>query len=268
MAVLNKRDRRELDWPRHQRHQFFQPSEDLARFVVGYWHVSWRYTTPYRQLIVALPQVNLSYRCGGLPEVHGVSRGHTFRELAGSSCAFGVTFRPGCFRPFLGTAVRSITDRSVPAAEVFAGVPDRPEIPLIEAMLRQRLPASDPSADLATAAVETIATEPGIQRVDLLARHLELSVRQLERLFAEHVGVGPKWVIRRYRLQEAVDRMDEAKPIDWATLADTLGYADQAHLTRDFTRMFSEPPTAYAARYHGRRQHLPSGESASRTAND
>jgi AraC-like DNA-binding protein len=253
MVVLNKRDTRELDWPRHQHHQFFRPSEDLAQFVVTYWHASWRYVTPYRQLIVPLPQVNLSYRNGTVPEVHGVSRGHTFKELAGNGCAFGVTFRPGCFRRFLGVAVCSITDRSVPAAQVFADVPDRPEIPLIEAMLRRRLPAPDPSVDLAAASIDTIATEPRIQRVDLLARHLDLSVRQLERLFAEHVGVGPKWVIRRYRLQEAADRMEDAQPIDWATLADTLGYAGQSHLTRDFTRMFSEPPTAYAARYHGKR---------------
>lgn len=259
MAVLNKRDRRELDWSRHQRHRFFPPSEDLAQFVVGYWHASWRYTTPYRQLIVPLPQVNLVYRCGAGPEIHGVSRGHTFRELAGNGCAFGVTFRPGCFRRFLNAEVRSITGRAVPAAEVFADVPDRPEIPLIEDMLRRPLQAPDPAADLATAAIDTIATEPGIQRVDLLARHLGLSVRQLERLFAEHVGVGPKWVIRRYRLQEAAGRMESAKPIDWATLANTLGYADQAHLTRDFTRMFSEPPTAYAARY---------GENPNNAAND
>ena len=253
MVVLNKRDTRELTWPRHQRHQYFRPSEDLAEYVVRYWHASWRYETPYRQLVVPLPQVNLSYRCGGRPEVHGVSRGHAFKELAGCGCAFGVTFRPGCFRRFLGASVGSLTDRSVAAAEVFAEVPGQPEIAQIEAMLRRVLPAVDPAADLAAAVVEVIATEPGIQRVDLLARHVGLSVRGLERLFAEHVGVGPKWVIRRYRLQEAAVRMEDARPIDWAELAGVLGYADQAHLTRDFTRMFSEPPTVYAARYRGRR---------------
>jgi AraC-like DNA-binding protein len=118
---------------------------------------------------------------------------------------------------------------------------------------RWRLPAPDPSADLAAGIIETIATEPGIHRVDLLAARFGLTVRRLERLFAEHVGVGPKWVIRRYRLQEAAGRMAGVKPIDWAALADALGYADQPHLTRDFTRMFSEPPTAYAARYQGKR---------------
>ena len=74
-------------------------------------------------------------------------------------------------------------------------------------------------------------------------------MRRLQRLFAEHVGVGPKWVIRRYRLHEVTERMSAGAPIDWAALAADLGYADQAHLTRDFTDLFGEPPTAYARRY-------------------
>ncbi|MFJ9752413.1 hypothetical protein ACIRVM_42525, partial [Streptomyces chartreusis] len=34
--------------------------------------------------------------------------------------------------------------------------------------------------------------------------------------------------------------------VDWATLAADLGYADQAHLVRDFTATVGVPPTAYA----------------------
>jgi AraC-like DNA-binding protein len=71
----------------------------------------------------------------------------------------------------------------------------------------------------------------------------------LQRLFAEHVGVPPKWVIRRYRLREVTDRLDAGEPVDWGPLAAELGYADQAHLTRDFAAMFGEPPTRYAERY-------------------
>jgi AraC-like DNA-binding protein len=43
--------------------------------------------------------------------------------------------------------------------------------------------------------------------------------------------------------------MDSGASIDWAGLAADLGYADQAHFTRDFTAMFGETPTQYAARY-------------------
>jgi len=74
-------------------------------------------------------------------------------------------------------------------------------------------------------------------------------VRGLQRLFAEYVGIGPKWVIRRYRLREITERLAAGGPVDWAGLAAELGYADQAHLVRDFRAMVGETPTWYAQRY-------------------
>jgi AraC-like DNA-binding protein len=74
-------------------------------------------------------------------------------------------------------------------------------------------------------------------------------VRRLQRLFADYVGVGPKWVIRRYRLHEITERMAAGGRIDWLRLALQLGYADQAHLSRDFTAIVGETPTRYAQRY-------------------
>jgi hypothetical protein len=41
--------------------------------------------------------------------------------------------------------------------------------------------------------------------------------------------------MRWARLQEAAARADGGEPVDWAALARDLGYADRAHLTRDFT---------------------------------
>ncbi|MFD3747009.1 helix-turn-helix domain-containing protein [Nocardia sp. NPDC058633] len=86
-------------------------------------------------------------------------------------------------------------------------------------------------------------------RVDALAQRFGLSMRGMQRLFAEYVGVGPKWVVRRYRLHEVTERLAHGAEIDWAALAAELGYADQAHLSRDFRAIFGEPPTRYAQRY-------------------
>ncbi|MEO5873514.1 MAG: helix-turn-helix domain-containing protein, partial [Streptosporangiaceae bacterium] len=66
-----------------------------------------------------------------------------------------------------------------------------------------------------------------------------------QRLFAEYVGVSPKWVLRRARLQKAATRADRGDTIDWAALAAELGYADQAHLVRDFTATVGLPPARY-----------------------
>jgi AraC-like DNA-binding protein len=73
--------------------------------------------------------------------------------------------------------------------------------------------------------------------------------RRLQRLFADYVGVSPKWVMRRARLHEAALRAEAggAASVNWAGLAADLGYADQAHLTRDFTATIGVPPTRYAA---------------------
>ena len=74
-----------------------------------------------------------------------------------------------------------------------------------------------------------------------------LTARSLQRLFAEYVGVSPKWVMRRARLHEAAQRASGGEPIDWAELAADLGYADQAHLSRDFTATLGVSPTKYTS---------------------
>jgi AraC-like DNA-binding protein len=76
-------------------------------------------------------------------------------------------------------------------------------------------------------------------------------VRTLQRRFADHIGISPKAVIRRYRLYEAAEAAREAE-IDWGALAADLGYADQAHLVRDFRAGFGVTPAAYAARNRAR----------------
>jgi AraC-like DNA-binding protein len=245
------RDARELGgaWTAYQRHEFPTPSPDLARHVEHYWSVSWSYAEPYRQLIVPYPNVQLTFT-GGAATVHGVSSGHQVKVLDGCGQVFGVAFRPGCFRPFLGSAVSGITDRSIDAREVFGpSLPDPADVASVEQFLRARLPEPDPRALEAAGVVAEIAGRPATTRVEELARDLGTSARQLQRLFAEYVGIGPKWVVRRYRLHEVTQRLAAGAQVDWATLAAELGYADQAHLVRDFREMFGEPPTRYAARY-------------------
>lgn len=246
------RDERELGgaWRRFQDHAFPNPSPDLAPFVDHYWIVSWDYAQPYRQLVVPYPNVHLTF-FEGRAMVQGVCTGHRIKVLTGRAGVFGVAFRPGCFRPFLRASVTTITDREVDAADVFG--PDLPagdvDVAAVEGFLRARLPPPDPRADAAADAVALIAAKPDITRVDAVARELGVGVRWLQRLFAEYVGVGPKWVIRRYRLHEVTERLAKGAEIDWAALATELGYADQAHFVRDFREMFGEPPTWYAGRY-------------------
>ena len=260
------RDTRELRgaWTTFQRHWYADPAQELAPFVSGYWAAEWdlRGQEPYRQKIVPYPTVQLTFR-DGEALVRGPERGHIVRVLAGRGRVFGVAFRPGCFRPFLGASVSTITGRALPASAVFGpGCPGdisrdtgtfeelaQNAARQLDAFLVDRRPAPDPSAEQAAAIVARVQAEPQIKRVDALAERAGLGVRRLQRLFAEHVGLGPKWVIRRYRLHEVGERLAAGADIDWVGLAGELGYADQAHFIRDFTAMVGESPTRYAERY-------------------
>jgi AraC-like DNA-binding protein len=251
-----ERDPRELDgaWTRHQRISHPEPAPDLAPFVERFWAVEWDYATPYRQKIVPLPNVQITVVPGGAPEVHGVSSRFGVKELAGRGRVVGAAFRVGAFRAFADGPVTALTDRTLRADELptLDGAPDEPvTTTALEEWLRRQLPAAapDPAGREAAEAVALVAADPSVRRVDQLAGATGSNVRRLQRLFAEHVGVGPKWVIRRYRLHEVTERMAAGTRIDWAGLAADLGYADQAHLVRDFTDLFGEPPTHYAKRY-------------------
>lgn len=251
---MNERDTRELGgaWVHHQRHRFPTPAPDLAPFVERYWAVDWDYATPYRQKVVPYPNVQVTVRPGAVPEVHGVSSRFGVKVLEGRGRVVGAAFRPGAFRAFADGPVSELTDRTRRADELplFEGAPAEPVTAgTLEAWLRHRLPAPSPAAQDAIAAVAMIVGNPDLRRVDQLAVVTGTGVRRLQRLFAEHVGVGPKWVIRRYRLHEVTERMAAGGRVDWAGLAVELGYADQAHLVRDFTDLFGESPTHYARRY-------------------
>ncbi len=70
--------------------------------------------------------------------------------------------------------------------------------------------------------------------------------RQLERQFRALAGVTPKGYARRARFERARDRLWAAPATRLSALAAECGYADQAHLTREFTAFAGQPPGRWA----------------------
>ena len=194
----------------------------------------------------------------GRSGVMGVLTGRFTRELDGRGRAFGVRFRPAGFQPFLGAPVATLTDRRLAVADVFGPAGDRlvaellaapgePELTAAaEAFLLARRPAPDPDVALVNQVVDQIMADHDLTRVEDAAARSGIGTRRLQRLFATYVGVTPKWVIRRSRLHEAVERLDQGQQVDLAFLARELGYFDQAHFARDFRAAVGRPPAAYA----------------------
>ncbi|MBI2708615.1 MAG: helix-turn-helix transcriptional regulator [Actinobacteria bacterium] len=245
----------------HFRLERFPPSPSVGRFVDRYWVVTWDRCgqPPYTQHVLAHPVVNISFVDGGPGIVHGPTTRLGSRTLVGAGRALGVMFRPAGFRPMLRRSMSTIVDADVrlgtvlgaAAAGVAAAVAraSGPEdmAMVVDGALRSLVPHGRRSSEATTELAEQIAADPACRRVEALAAGQAVSVRQLQRRFADHVGLSPKAVIRRYRLYEAAERARAGPAVDWAALAAELGYSDQAHLTREFTDLLGLSPGRYVA---------------------
>jgi AraC-like DNA-binding protein len=178
-----------------------------------------------------------------------------------SSHVIGVRFRPGAAIDLLGVSGNELLDDSALAADVW-----RAQGRSLDDALASAANARDALAVLSSALVERArrALEPDrrVQRavaaldatfgelpIPALARGAGVSERQLERLFAERVGYGPKLYARVARLWRAVGIMDKSQGAalaSFAQVAAASGYSDQAHLVREFRALCGVTPGAYA----------------------
>jgi AraC-like DNA-binding protein len=169
----------------------------------------------------------------------------------------GVKFRPGGLAALSGVHAGDLRNRTVPAVEVLPestvaalralGPGTSPEDCRATADGALALVAGEPDPEYA-ALLEVVATmlaDRSLVRVGQVEGACGLGTRSLQRLFARYVGVSPKWVLARYRMHDVVTALDEGYAGSLADLAAQHGWFDQAHFTREFTRLVGVTPGEY-----------------------
>jgi AraC-like DNA-binding protein len=237
----------------------FQPQGDLRLFVDRFWSVRWdlRGREPHPQETLPHPCVNLAIEAGK-SAIYGIGKRKFTAVLQGKGQVVGAKFRPGMFAPFVSVSATSLTGHVVPLRDLFKGAASlerealratstADRVGALEAFLRERLPQRNEEAERAAYATELALADREITSVEGLADRCNASTSALQRLFRKWVGVGPKWVIRRARVQEAAERVAAGEHVNWAQLASELGYCDQTHLIKDFRAQVGLSPGAYAA---------------------
>ena len=68
------------------------------------------------------------------------------------------------------------------------------------------------------------------------------SERQIQRMFKEYIGINPKTYQRIMRFRNTWENVTKIRQADWAQMAYAMGYADQAHLIRDFKSLAGVTP--------------------------
>ena len=242
-----------------------EPTSGAAYWIERIWSVTWNLGDDLSTTsIVPHPAVSLTvergegHRAGRQGDgvwLTGVVSDRFDVRHEGSGGAVGLKFHPGGFTALTGIAASSLTDMVVRAGAVLDGADALSLLPLDAQESRDALCAyvegwatpRDPAFDLVRAVLDRLA-DPSTMRVDQLADSFGFSPRTLQRLLGRYVGVGPKWLLRRQRLHDAVAEIDDGFDGSLADLAAGLGWYDQSQFARDFRAMVGISPTDYRHR--------------------
>ena len=194
----------------------FAPAPDLAALVERHWLVTWALPEGREASVTLLPHpcVNLVLD-GGRLAVAGVGRERFTYVYRGAGRVFGVKFRPGAFRPFLGAPVSTITDVTMPAERAVGPARGRARARDGRAAARRAadrggrgvpagaVAAGGPAGRARRADRRGAAARPGDRPRRGRRRPVRPAAPHAAAAVRRYVGVSPKWVLRRYRLHEA-----------------------------------------------------------------
>lgn len=80
--------------------------------------------------------------------------------------------------------------------------------------------------------------------VGVVAMNLGISERHLRRVFRDTIGISPKAFAKLVRFKRALRAVRENARVNWADIAATTGYYDQAHLIAEFRTIAGVTPSA------------------------
>lgn len=173
----------------------------------------------------------------------------------GSFCGVQFDLEPPAVRAIFGVPARELLQTTVGLDDLLGAdaerwvqrLHDAPDAAarfrLLDALLLRRMADAPPSRhpDL-DRAWRRLLDSGGAIRIEALADELGASRRTLTTRFADHLGIAPKLAARLIRVEAARRRLGTA-PL--ARLAAEHGFADQAHMTREFRALTGRAPTGF-----------------------
>ena len=187
----------------------------------------------------------------------GLFAGPVTIDSFGASNCIQVNFTPLGARRFFDMPMTELTDRMVVLDDLLGaeGTSLRDELgnapgwqrrfDITEAFLLRKLGEADAPSPEVTWAYERIAASGGRAKVASIAQKIGWSRKHLARRFTDEIGLGPKSVSRIVRLNRAIAAARAGG--GWAGIAADCGYADQAHMVREFRELAGNSPVGWAA---------------------
>lgn len=189
----------------------------------------------------------------------GLFAGPVVIESSGASHCLQIDFAPLGARRFFRLPMHELAGRMVALDAVLgqAGMALRERLgnetgwserfELASRFVQSRIAdAPAPAAEIAWA-FSSIAMSGGARPISSVARETGWSRKHLANRFAREFGLSAKSVSRIVRINRAI-RLARIGTDGWADIAADCGFADQAHLAREFRDLAGETPVSWAGR--------------------
>ncbi len=243
------------------------PHPRLRRFVTRYHGYTERTGAPLTRPELPHGGVTVIVNLGPALTIDGTTVGSFAAGLytrpavtthPGEQAGLQLYVAPPAARMLLGVPLGELAHRAVALDELLgrtarelperlAGLPDWPSrFALVDAVVARRLDAAAPPPPADLHASSRNDATGGRDRVGALADETGLSARHLGARFRDELGLPPKQYARVVRFERAAATLRAAPATPLAALAADHGYADQAHLTREFRALAGTTPGAFA----------------------
>ncbi|WP_309066506.1 helix-turn-helix domain-containing protein [Microbacterium sp.] len=231
----------------------------VAHAVAWFWIPEWDLGPGEvsQQEIVGYPALNLVVE-GAVVTLAGATTRAGVRELRGRGWAVGALLRPAAVGRLIddpaslrdGETAYPASELQASVAQAMASGPGRQEraVTAFSEWLADRVGEPDEVGAHANAMADMLMGDPEVRTPEQAAARLAVSVRTLQRMAHRYVGLPPAAMVRRRRLQEAAERVRNDPAADLASIAAEFGYADHAHLAREFRAVLGFAPSEYRVR--------------------
>jgi AraC-like DNA-binding protein len=232
------------------RYREHAPGPDLTELVACTWERDG--TEPGSGEVRVLPDgcADLVWSSRGGLQVAGPDTGPVVYPVESGYEAAGLRLRTGAAADVLGLPLAELRDLRLPLEELWgdaaarleeriAGAPPGERRQLLEHAVRPRAPELRPDP-LVLESLSLLGRRGS--SVAELCRALAISERALLRRFDRAIGYGPKKLDRILRFRRFLRSRGSLRAEGLAAAAAELGYADQAHLTRECRRLSGLTP--------------------------
>ena len=255
-------------------YQEFQPNKYLTKYIKCYWvlvqpfspnghepelimpdgcpEIIFNLETPFRRhylnKIETQPQSILA----------GQIKQHISIEPSKRVNLFGVRFHPNGIYPLVKQSLKELTNKiesldtilgnsgKLLEQKIFEAKNVFDRIGVFEDTMNKAL-FKHSSSHLVERTLNEIIEKKGLVKIDMLVKHFDTNSKTLERHFNREVGVSPKFFCRITRLQEILRILSSSKIENWAHLAYSFDYVDQAHFIKDFRSFAGATPKMFSA---------------------